>query len=433
MIIKIKGKTDIIWPIVALYALQCYALSAEMFFVVCCFVLAMYIVKLRKIVIPRIPGMGLYFICVFIATGIGLTKFSATNVVSAVMYEVTGFFTIILGYYFFYAYHSKKSLWKTVAFMTTLSAAQVLVVNLGSVVGGADFVTLRQLFGLQITALSTILPFFVGKYFILHEISFSKIKDLIMMGIMLLQLLLNVSRIAIINLLIGLFAVIIIGSIYNDKSKKVIKRTLALSTFAIAVIVIVWNFLPDNITETFSDKMNNSLSEIDSKTDFNDNGDAQSDWRGYEISCAKNQWKKSNVIEEMFGEGNGAAIKIQYIPGAFKNITVSQNGEEGIKVLHNTYYTLLIKCGVISVLIFIYLFVRAVVNGIKYAIKDKKFDGIILVAISIMILVDAYVVRTMHDKSIMLATMLLFGWIYAEINNKSKTNNKENANSKYEV
>ena len=130
---------------------------------------------------------------------------------------------------------------------------------------------------------------------------------------------------------------------------------------------------------------------------------------------------------------NGAAIKIQYIPGAFKNITVSQNGEEGIKVLHNTYYTLLIKCGVISVLIFIYLFVRAVVNGIKYAIKDKKFDGIILVAISIMILVDAYVVRTMHDKSIMLATMLLFGWIYAEINNKSKINNKENANSKYEV
>lgn len=421
MIIKVKTKTDIIWPVVLLYILQCYVVSSEMFVLICGACIGLYILAARKISIPKVPGLILYLANIIFITFIGFTRFTINLVVKDLFYEISNLVPIILGYYLYSLYGKTKSMWKTVCLLATISSVVCIFEGIGAIGKGVDFSTLKEIFGFQVITLGIIFPILVGKRFIFHEITFTKIKDIIIIIILAIQLMLSVSRAAIIGVVIGFCVMFIVGNLNKKISFNLIGRTIVLAACISVIGIVAWNTMPDSVTSTLSDKFSKTFTEIDSSTEFVNTGDAQNDWRGYEIHCAKEQWKSNDIIKEIFGEGNGSLILINFVPVQFKDIILSQSGGIGISVLHNTYYTLLVKGGLLTLALFIYLFLANIKKGIvciRSVEKEKFFYGAALIVICIGILVNAYVVRSMFEKSALFACTLLIGWINAEIADK---------------
>ena len=75
-------------------------------------------------------------------------------------------------------------------------------------------------------------------------------------------------------------------------------------------------------------------------------------WRAYEMQAAIKQWISSNFFEKIIGSGLGRGIHIDYIPYSWSEMV--ENNQ--IPLLHNGYYTVLIKIGILGVLALLTIF-----------------------------------------------------------------------------
>lgn len=165
------------------------------------------------------------------------------------------------------------------------------------------------------------------------------------------------------------------------------------------------------------DKVLNSFDEVDSSQKITSVGSAMNNWRAYEIQSAKEQWKGEWVISQLFGEGMGKGVEIQYVPYSWAGVV---DGNE-IPLLHNGFYTMLIKGGIIGVAALLWLFMGNAKKGL-YMVKhraDKVYSNI-LVAISVAAVANTYVVRGPIQQGAFLTWALLIGWI----NRKEKNNGR---------
>lgn len=420
MIIKIKTKTDIIWPVVFLYVLHCYFLKSEKFFAVGVGCLVIYTMFAKKVVIPKIPGLLLYLFDIVLVTIIGLSNFVTSLVVKDVFYELYSLVPIILGYYLYSVYGNTKSMWKTVCFMTLISSVTCFIQGASSL-AGADFNTLKTAFGTQILSLAIVLAIFIGKRYIFGEVTFSKRKDFIMIIIMAANLCLSVSRTAIVSAIVGLAIMIIAGSVRANMSVNLISRTVILLVAISVIGITVWKVMPESVTSSLGDRFSKTFSEIDTNAEFEDDADAQNSWRGYENHCAKQQWLNNTFGKALFGEGSGAVIRIKYVPVQFEEIVVHDSGTVGISILHNTFYSLLVKGGVLMLALFLYMFMGNIIKGIKCLLSKEPemiFAGSVLITVCVCILANVYVVNGMFGNSVILSGTMLMGWINAQINTK---------------
>lgn len=424
MIIRIKTKTEIMWIIVFLFLLKTYVLKAESFFLCCCAIIGLYTIKKKKIVFPRIPGLLVYIGSLIIATFVGITRYPITMVERDVFYEVFSILYIFIGYYCFDYYKDReKSLWKTVCLTLFITSAVCMVQGLFSVTGGADFMTFRSDFSQNVISISMIIPLLFGKLFVFKEPTFSTVKDTLLLILWGAQALLNLSRMSIVNILFGI-VLVLICALY----KKVIntKNTFKIASIILCLLVagvVFIKIMPDEATDRFGEKFENTLVEINADNEYDSLSSAQSDWRGYEIQCAEEQWRKNNFLEMIFGEGNGKLINIHFIPDQWKETAEIQNGKTGVTVLHNTYYTLLVKGGIIAVAALITMLFVSIIKAIKNmkrANKKNIWYSTIVITIVILISIDAYVVRNMMDKGSEMTMLMLFGNIIAEMNNRGK-------------
>ena len=426
MVIKINTKTEIMWILVALYLLKTYLLQPELFFLVCVFTIGVYTIRKKTIVIPHIPGIMIYITALIIATVIGMVKYPAILIERDIFYEFFSVIYIFIGYYCFDYYKDrKKSLWKTACLILFITSCVCLAKGMTSVSSGADFSTFRQNFAQGVDSISFMIPILIGKKYIFKENTFSAFKDNVLIIIWITQVLLNLSRISIINIILGLVVFIICGAYRHILNFKNSFRVIALVTVLVLAGVAFVNVMPDNATSRFTEKFSNSLTEISSENEYDSISSAQSDWRGYEINCAKEQWSKSSIFEQLFGEGNGTLISIHYIPDQWKDTVEIQNSKFGVTILHNTYYTLLIKGGlfaVIAFIAFILLNIRKSIKMLKNGSGENLLYATIMILLLLTITLDAYVIRTMMDKGSEMIALLLIGWINAKFNNLGREN-----------
>lgn len=263
------------------------------------------------------------------------------------------------------------------------------------------------------------LPILIGKKYIYKENTFSNFKDNSLIVLWLLQILLNLSRIAIVNMLVGIVAFIACGvykKVLNLKNSfRIIIVILIISVLGVAFVGV----MPDEAKERFEEKFTNSLTEISSENEYDSISDAQSDWRGYEIQCAQEQWKNSDLLTQLIGAGNGTLISLHYIPDQWKQTVEIQNGRAGVTILHNTYYTFLIKGGLLLVIALLVFMLLNIVNALKALSKvgtENMFYVTMIIAFFVLILIDAYVIRNMMDKGAEMVVLLLIGWGNAKLN-----------------
>ncbi len=426
--LSIKKNSSIIWIVVGAYLFEQYFMTPQYFLMLELLLIVLLMITSRRIIIPKIKGIGPYLAYILFISVMGLTKYGFSLVQRDLFYQLGSIVTMALGYYLYMIYGGeRKSLWNTVCLMLLITSVICLIRGVFSLTGETEFSDLRNTFGVGVKAISLLLPLLAGKRIILREKTLPSQLDIVTIVLWILQSILNLSRTAVINIIISSVVFILAVIIKRKINGRAIARVIVFAIIVVLMLSIIPRFLPEEATDTFSKKVDNMFTEMDKENQYRDIASAQADWRGYEISQAVKQWKKENVLTQIFGAGNGRIISIYFVPDHWQKIVERQGNITGVTILHNTYYTLLIKGGIVSIILLLFFLLMNAKISFKMMKNDKLFfEGVILLSIVLYILIDGYAVRTMIEREEEIAPMLLIGYInamyYRSINEEVEEN-----------
>lgn len=389
-------------------------LSPTRFFILSiCYYFLLVIKSRGKIVFPRVPGLKLYVCVIAYATLVGFCLYTARNVIRDLYYILPTVLWIFIGASES-AQNPKKDIKRTIFLYGTFITLKNFLFFIGK--GSLDFNNLRSVFGLNVYDLGFILPISAICVFLHKEVYITKKIDRILIALMTINVVLSLGRIAILQPMIAFTVLLFMeGREAEDRAKinKVVKLFISITV----ALVVIFYMMPSSIKSPLIDKALNSFTEVDSSQKITSVGSAMNNWRAYEIQSAKEQWKGEWVIPQLFGEGMGKGVEIQYVPYSWAGVV---DGNE-IPLLHNGFYTMLIKGGIIGLAALLWLFIGNVKKGL-YMSKhraDKAYSNI-LVAISVAAVANTYVVRGPIQQGAFLTWALLIGWI----NRKEKNNGR---------
>ncbi|WP_259613872.1 hypothetical protein, partial [Latilactobacillus curvatus] len=167
--------------------------------------------------------------------------------------------------------------------------------------------------------------------------------------------------------------------------------------------------------DPFMKKMMNSMTEISAQSDWNNYAEIVHNWRGYEIYSAKQLLNSFAVIEKVFGAGLGTLIPVLH-----SDLVGVPLSEGGIILLHNGYYTILIKTGIAGLLLYLMFFGTVIIKSIRCLHRDGFYTAI-LVSICIEILMNSYtttgIIKSIYSFG-MLVTLGYMIWRVEYENNK---------------
>lgn len=380
-------------------------LSPTQFFVLSiCYYFLLVIKSKGKIAFPRVPGLKLYVGVIAYTTLVGLCLYTTRNVIRDLYYILPTVLWIFIGASES-AQNPEKDIKRTIFLYGTFITLKNFLFFIGK--GSLDFNNLRSVFGLNVYDLGFVLPISAICIFLHQEVYITKKIDRMIVALMTINVVLSLGRIAILQPMI-VFTVLLFMEGREAENQTKIKKVVKLFFSITVALVALFYILPSSIKSPLMDKVLNSFDEVDSSQKITSVGSAMNNWRAYEIQSAKEQWKGEWVIPQLFGEGMGKGVEIQYVPYSWAGV-VDVNE---IPLLHNGFYTMLIKGGIIGLVALLWLFVGNVKKGL-YMSKhraDKVYSNI-LVAISVAAVANTYVVRGPIQQGTFLTWALLIGWI----------------------
>lgn len=171
------------------------------------------------------------------------------------------------------------------------------------------------------------------------------------------------------------------------------------------LILVLFYILPDNVVSVFVNKIFYVFTEIDASQQIDSTFDATSNWRAYEIQATWEQWSHSSILVKIFGAGMGKGTYIEYVPSYWEVV----NNE--IPILHNGFFTLLSKGGLVAVFALWVLMLTPILKGVCMMKRDMLNTGIIMVAISVLAIANTYVVQGPVRQGVFLVWAILMGWL----------------------
>lgn len=380
-------------------------LSPTQFFILSICYYFLLVIKLKgKVVFPRVPGLKLYVCVIAYTTLVGFFLYTTRNVIRDLYYILPTVLWIFIGASES-AQNPEMDIKKTIFLYGTFITLKNFLFFIGK--GSLDFNDLRSVFGLNVYDLGFILPISAICVFLHQEVYVGKKIDRMIVVLMTLNVVLSLGRIAILQPII-IFTVLLFMEGKEAENQAKINKVVKLFFSIMVALVMLFYIMPSRIKSPLMDKVLNSFDEVDSSQKITSVGSAMSNWRAYEIQSAKEQWKGEWVISQLFGEGMGKGVEIQYVPYSWAGVV---DGNE-IPLLHNGFYTMLIKGGIIGLAALLWLFMGNVKKGL-YMSKhraDKVYSNI-LVAISVAAVANTYVVRGPIQQGTFLTWALLIGWI----------------------
>ena len=226
--------------------------------------------------------------------------------------------------------------------------------------------------------------------------------------IMLLQFLITLSRTNIMILII-MYTIFIL----NDKDyKKVLKNILITTSFIGILLFSFYKILPSSISQNFLNKILDSSKEISAKHKWDTLAEIQGNWRGYETYCAKEEWKKSDGINQIIGNGFGKRIYVgTYAFDLLKQVDYSGNKADSIPVLHNGYFTMLIKLGVLGMMLYVIFYLLIINKAVKNIKKyPNNIYGKTLLSIGIILLIMTYFLNGLYKDYCFYPIIILLGY-----------------------
>lgn len=192
--------------------------------------------------------------------------------------------------------------------------------------------------------------------------------------------------------------------VFISKQRIRLKTIVAMVIALLICYILLDRFIPNNIINTFINKIFSSFSEISTNYDWNDLSVIQSNWRGFENACAIEQFMKGNILEQLFGYGFGQGI---YVKGYAYLVLGSGQNNLYIQVLHNGYLTLLIKNGLVGLISYIIFYFHLFVISLKKTMKHNQFSNIFLLGCTISLIVITYFLNGLFKDTYILSIIIL--------------------------
>lgn len=406
---------DIYWPLIILFMIkQLTILSAKQMFVLYGIIFVMIVSAAKKIIIPHI--YGLYFYCGVIVFELitGAVLYEFRDLIRDIYYIVPTIIVIVLGYYFKLLDKNKSSILKTVVVCGGIASMINFVRAFLEPASFHDGEKLREMF--DSGSYEIIVAFLVVSIAIFTKIDiklFSKKINLLIWGILFVNIILSLARSVWIEAIVGIILAVVLEGIVSNNMVRLVKKIFIVSMLFITTFVIFLAVAPKSAVNTMLFKLENSSQELDSTQNFSNTTEAMHNWRGYENQSAKTQWKNSNLYVKIWGYGIGKGTYVKYVPYTWKGMI--KNNE--VPLLHNGYYTILTKGGIVGVCALIWFMLSNILIGMKLLKKRKDIQEelIVLICIEILFMVQTYVVRGPISQSVNLLTAILVGWINSDI------------------
>lgn len=172
------------------------------------------------------------------------------------------------------------------------------------------------------------------------------------------------------------FVLLILIFLILSFNLRMTNHSIKILMFYFMLALLFLALIPQDIKNNFLNKVVNSISEISSQNDWNSENSVVSDWRGFENFSALTQFKSYDLTHKIFGEGLGAGIYVgnyAYLIGITNSLY--------IPYLHNSFYTILLKMGMIG---FLYYALYFVVN-IGYLLQKIKENIFYLLPIGLLV------------------------------------------------
>lgn len=413
MIIRIKWKNDIMWPLLIIFMVRFYTENYQLAFILDVIWMMTMIFKNGKIAfhLPRVKGMLLFVAMIVISAYIGGLSNDVRDIVKDVFYVAQTLVIIMIGYQCYYLKETKdvkKTLYIAGLGMAIFSVGRVIL-NITQI---TDMHSIREISSREVYEVAFILCILLADKLVMNRVIFTNTIDWVAAALMLLNVILSMGRAQIVSM----FAMIVAMLIFNVLIGKNRAGRLVKLSISVAILVIIsfllYLALPQNIQDEFNDKMTVSFNEISSDEDYDGYMKAIQHWRGFEIEQAKIQWEKAPVWQKILGEGLGTYIQVKYIPSEF---TEDMHRGKSIALLHNAYYTLLIKGGLLGTFSLIWLYISNIIPFFKVKNYYLKRETIVMAMITVGMMIMSYIVNGNFGFRTWIAWGIMIGWINAEI------------------
>ena len=238
-------------------------------------------------------------------------------------------------------------------------------------------------------------------FFLVQSLNLRKrsiLPDMIIAAPIFLAVILSASRT---TLLVFLFAWLGARGVYQSRSK------LAICAFLLTVILLIFvPMLPqyDLGRLTFLGKVQNSINEL-MFVSGDDMMEVTANWRGFEAFKAYKMWQEGSIVEQILGRGLGTLVDIGFYYELLDGYSVRY-----LPILHNAYFTVLVKFGVLGVVLFIVFMSWPI--WLRYQPSDPQsvIAKRLGVTTSVILLVTTISVSGPLNKAIADSILLLMGW-----------------------
>lgn len=250
-----------------------------------------------------------------------------------VAYYVSPFLVWLLGSAMGAVQRGENGFWTTLYFMAFSSSLSMIVQGL--ITGAATQLTLGSFNANEMVAYAPILLFISPKSWMWRN----EHKKLAwgMALVSLAAIVVSLSRTTLVCLVVLFLA-------FAVRSFSRFVKTVTVGAGLVILLLAAVSFFSPSVSVEFFGKIGNSLTEISSSQIVWDEASVNTNWRGYEKYCAEVDFENSTTFEKLFGHGDGYLMSV----GLYSNLVT---GDSGLPFLHNGFFSLLIKCGVVGVVL----------------------------------------------------------------------------------
>lgn len=319
----------------------------------------------------NMPGERIYLIMLFWGLAIGLANLLGGKYTIYEIFKHTYYYLVLFLYWHIGEQLIRSRKVQRITFLKTVLAAATIIslVDIITCVGdiakssSSDINSFRNLVGAG-NIISVI-----GVYLCLvykKEIGLSKGKTNLILMICVISSVIHFSRMML--LYTGIFVLISGVRLIN-------LRWLKYAVVGILCIGAVWCIFPD-LTQLYINKLLSSFTEINFKTNIWNDITIVNNWRGYEVSCAIDQFKQSPLINQLVGSGFGTTLDV-------KGYAYLVTNEKRLSFLHNGYFTQLLIWGILGIVcFFVWIILILKRTSVMKFQKDKRFaKSIVLIVL----------------------------------------------------
>lgn len=407
------GTKKIHWDVLILMMGGALMPGEAFFLAACAYLLWLVSRNHMKLVVPDLAGIRLYLFVILYGSFMGLFLYQLRPVIRDLYYLLSTLVWIWIGSLVAYLDRDhKKDFYKTLF----LYGGFVSVKTMGAFLldFSMDFDHLRSIFTQHVYDVGFILPMALLQILFFGRVFVSRAADAVLLVLMAAHVFLSLGRAAILQTLLFLAAALAAAVLSARFRAKAMGKMLGVLLVAAVAVLAGLCLVPEEALAIFWEKVLRSFTEMDARQTIRSVESAMQNWRGYEIQAARQQWLQLPLAAQLLGSGMGAGIRIQYIPYHWEDMV--ENG--AIPLLHNGFYTILIKGGLLGVLALAAMLAGPLLKGLKLVrsrSRPKKAAGCILVGASAAALASTYVVRGPVQQGAFLVWALLMGWLTEEL------------------